>query len=736
MSRCTKDGTVRAIPLKLIGFSTDSAGHQLSAAATLMTPTLDNVEAGIPYLGLGVPGERFLAPYFSEFPSIAYLDYLHERRLFLKNLKYTTRDLILGEDGGNSSFATIEHLKELKKTCGVNGVDCGLKESDLLLIHFMDQNQDACNAVFALKTSHLLDQYVPGSQGTSLYIHAAYHLTEPFHDPKFGSPSKIQESVSTGITILRLWKKSVELQKLRINAKTGAANEPKNRGNFLTYGSCLTAEVQFAAATAHCLMMFLHFFNLGPTRISPHFSGTKATERIISELQGKTTHIQCLDAQPTYGDIVHRISNVQYNQAAQKRVCLSGGKVTSGANNKKTIWDYTSTTESCSSYCYPSSYTEFVKEQREAHYRGVKRAQELCNKYMPQKVVTLLKQKKCWEVPYSYEKPNGITVIGDLTDLPSCHNLIENMCRNKIVVLEQDVEDLECRDDDEEEDDDDQTLPAPDLDLEDESESLKGNAQWYITREVGPGILTKMHIKRAISILLPREYIPRERSRRHWTPKYISQLKPPEEDHDILQFRDIAYRSSNDVTIGRVIMIQSKSKSTSVRSAKSSSNDVIFRCRTYLCLGSNDYEVPGVPMISPWRAASSFLCEVYLEKGPDGILHASKESCSRLDQMKKKTACTITTEKQQELEPDMFEVSDIVDRRLDRKTQTYEYKVRFQGYAPEEDVWLPSAAFNQAVEFESQSRYGRKRKHHTSKKDEIDPFSAHFVQPVAKKKKT
>jgi len=239
------------------------------------------------------------------------------RRLFLKNLKYTTRDLIIGEKSGDPAIATVEHLKELKYKCGVNGIDCGLKDFDLLLMHFMDQNQDACNAVYTFKTADLLDKFVPSSKGTSLCIQAAYYLTEPFHNPDFGSPEEIQEVISTGITILRLWKTSVELQKLRINAKPGASGDPKKRGNFLTYGCHLTAEIQFAASTIHSLMMFLHFYKLGPQSCFPHFSGTKATERIIGELQGKTNQIQCLDAQPTYGDIVNRINNVQYNQAAQ-----------------------------------------------------------------------------------------------------------------------------------------------------------------------------------------------------------------------------------------------------------------------------------------------------------------------------------------------------------------------------------------------------------------------------------
>ena len=82
----------------------------------------------------------------------------------------------------------------------------------------------------------------------------------------------------------------------------------------------------------------------------------------------------------------------------------------------------------------------------------------------------------------------------------------------------------------------------------------------------------------------------------------------------------------------------------------------------------------------------------------------------------------------------MYEVSDIVDRRLEGTTQTYLYKVRFKGYSPEEDTWLPSAAFNQRIEFKSTSRFGRKRKHQTARENEIDPFSSHFIP--AKMKKT
>lgn len=59
-----------------------------------MKPTEQEVEDGVVYLGLDVDRERYLAPYYWKLPSIACLDYDHEQRLFLNNLKNETRELI------------------------------------------------------------------------------------------------------------------------------------------------------------------------------------------------------------------------------------------------------------------------------------------------------------------------------------------------------------------------------------------------------------------------------------------------------------------------------------------------------------------------------------------------------------------------------------------------------------------------------------------------------------------
>ena len=177
----TESGNVRQVPINLLTYSTDSAGFSLSAAHKLMKPTKQEVEDGVVFLGLGVEGERFVAPYYWHLPAIACLDYDHEQRLFLKNLKYKTRELTFWEEGRRTiRLATIQHIRDLKNRCQNLGLDCGFNATDLLLIYFCDQNSDACERLFTTNIADLLDEHIPGSEATSLYIRAVCGLIEPF----------------------------------------------------------------------------------------------------------------------------------------------------------------------------------------------------------------------------------------------------------------------------------------------------------------------------------------------------------------------------------------------------------------------------------------------------------------------------------------------------------------------------------------------------------------------------
>ena len=163
------------------------------------------------------------------------------------------------EQGKTTRSATIRHLQDLKHRCQVLGLDCGFNATDLLLIYFCDQNSDACVRLFTPHIADLLDEHVPGSQGTSLYIRVVHHLIEPFRVPDFGSPKDVQRSVSCGITILRLWRKVLELKKMTLHSKPGAKNNPSACGRYFLLLQ------PFTSWLCSCILRNLDLFGLPPT---------------------------------------------------------------------------------------------------------------------------------------------------------------------------------------------------------------------------------------------------------------------------------------------------------------------------------------------------------------------------------------------------------------------------------------------------------------------------------------
>ena len=86
----------------------------------------------------------------------------------------------------------------------------------------------------------------------------------------------------------------LKVKKTHLHSRKNASQFPEKRGKFITVRCFKTGEILFAAATNHMLAIFEHFKGLGPENSPSYKSGTKATARIISKLQGKTTQIQML----------------------------------------------------------------------------------------------------------------------------------------------------------------------------------------------------------------------------------------------------------------------------------------------------------------------------------------------------------------------------------------------------------------------------------------------------------
>ena len=125
--------------------------------------------------------------------------------------------------------------------------------------------------------------------------------------------------------------------------------------------------------------MFLHFPNVAEAWVSPYNSGTKTTERIISELQGKTTELQSLDLQPTCGDMLDRSGKVQFNLNAKRRIAGTGINVKSSSKRKRraSAFKPCERLKESARLHEVTSYKTFREMQREAHRKGLKDGQDL-----------------------------------------------------------------------------------------------------------------------------------------------------------------------------------------------------------------------------------------------------------------------------------------------------------------------------------------------------------------------
>ena len=190
------------------------------------------------------------------------------------------------------------------------------------------------------------------------------------------------------------------------------------------------------------------------------------------------------------------------------------------------------------------------------HREGVKKAQELVRKFLPVEFSTLLESNGAWDLPYSFQKPTGIKMVRTSSPPPEYDKLhvslssssdseaviskIEenNATNTQNMQFEKEEQPSGYMTDSEE---GDTSLHMSNNDVEDSdsdqedfksAESVPPNMKWYIKKDGN-----NVHISRAIKVLLPREYISKERSRRHWVGKSLIQAwKQINKTHDVIRF--------------------------------------------------------------------------------------------------------------------------------------------------------------------------------------------------------
>ena len=196
-----------------------------------------------------------------------------------------------------------------------------------------------------------------------------------------------------------------------------------------------------------------------------------------------------------------------------------------------------------------------------------------------------------------------------------------------------------------------------------------------------------MHVKQAIKILLPREYISHSHQKRHWASKYLPGKEPLNPKHDIFKYCDVALKivqkGKNKFHIGRVEAIQSTKDGSEITSFQTKGKvPVQVRCSLYNHEGGGVYGVRDDVILTNWKSSSSIIGKIVLEPIPGQrfkyTLHPSSKGylsklgtvaadCSEDDSSSLVIEDDNHSDNSSELDDDeFFEVEDVLDRLLSK----------------------------------------------------------------------
>lgn len=113
-------------------------------------------------------------------------------------------------------------------------------------------------------------------------------------------------------------------------------------------------------------------------------TGRKSTKRTISEIQGKINKIQSLDSQPSFADMLDKITRVQFNINAHQRLAKAGAKVKHSPYKRQRSHAFLKhMTKDEGSYKYPSNFQDLREEQKQAQHRLQQLLHQVCRQKSP-----------------------------------------------------------------------------------------------------------------------------------------------------------------------------------------------------------------------------------------------------------------------------------------------------------------------------------------------------------------
>ena len=399
--------------VSLIGHCTDSASNSLKALIKLATPSGYLVEHKISFLGLKLNGFNLYAPFFrSNFPSIAYACWDHSGRTVLRNLMNKNRIIIaqIQESSGSiaieyKSIATVQDLHQLKRVFPASII----KHGDISTR--MHQNCDATTRVLTKTVITELQEHVPASNATQLYIQAAVWTHCPYRNEKYGSPPSIARSLWAGLMTWRRWRQYINISP-RLSLEI----------NFISRQHYLTEELLVHAGINHLLCLYLCFPDINLSDYNLRHTGNRGIEAIHGMFRGGTCSLPITSPNLSFREFLSKMNKAQQLQRAEHLLRgITGNSIVASKKKRKTCAaasnEPSSSDHSAQEYHLPPAYEEFLQELKEACQKGNEDSKKMIESLAPQ-MATTLKEGKQWEEPDVplEDIPDNMHIVSSISD--------------------------------------------------------------------------------------------------------------------------------------------------------------------------------------------------------------------------------------------------------------------------------------------------------------------------------
>ena len=386
-----KRAQIRNMPL--VGHCTDSASNSLNALIFLASPsTYDQLSVSLVFVGLPRSDYCFFAPFLRQsYPSIAYPCWDHSGRTVLRNLMNTRLTLVSGklartQDGFQQyKTADIQDLRKLK----LANPSCTIKFADIT--PKVRQNCDATTRVLTQHVISDLKKFVPGSEGTQLYLTAATATHEPFRNTRFGPPPAIARSLWKGLMIWRRWRRYIEL-----------TSDLTLEDHFISRSHYLTQELLVHAGINHQLALYWCFPQVPIAEYSMRNTGNRGLEAIHGMFRGGTTSLPITSANLTFAEFLARMTKAtQIHRTEHQLRQIEGHTIVASKKKRRTNAHHSTDSPNEASYISyqkPSTYDQFITQLSAACDDGDKDAKQVIEELAPEMAKTL-KEYKEWDNP-------------------------------------------------------------------------------------------------------------------------------------------------------------------------------------------------------------------------------------------------------------------------------------------------------------------------------------------------